>query len=127
MKTGFKPKILIVDDEREAREALAHSLRAKGYEVLEEESGKGVLARAKNEWPALIILDVVLPDVPGTKVFEELRADPVTKVIPVLLLTGKPDIVDRLPTFRGKSDRYFEKPGRIEDILKTVHDMVTGA
>lgn len=118
--------MLLVDDEREAREALAHSLRTKGYEVLEEERGEPVVARAKAEWPALIILDVVLPDVPGTKVFEALRADPVTKAIPVLLLTAHPDIVDGLPTFSGKSDRYVEKPGRIEDILRAVHEMLTG-
>ena len=124
--TTFKPKVLLVDDEREAREALAHSLRAKGYEVLEEERGAGVVARAKAQWPALIILDVVLPDLPGTKVFEQLRDDPVTKAIPVLLLTAKPDIVEGLPTLSGKSDRYVEKPGRIEDILRTVHEMLTG-
>ena len=122
----FRPKVLLVDDEREAREALAHSLRAKGYEVLEEERGAPVVARAKAEWPALIILDVVLPDVSGTKVFEELRRDPLTKAIPVLLLTAKPDIAQGLPTFSGKSDRTMEKPGRIGDILRTVHEMLTG-
>lgn len=126
MAQPFKPKILIVDDEPDARQALAHSLRAKGYEVIEEGAGAPVLAKAKREWPALIILDVVLPDIPGTEVFQQLRADPVTKAIPVLLLTAKPEIVDGLPAFQGTSDRYFEKPGRIEDLLKTIHDMLIG-
>ncbi len=123
---AFRPKILLVDDEPEARGALARSLRLKGYEVLEAATGAEVLSRAKAEWPALIILDVILPDIPGTEVFQNLRSDPITKAIPVLLLTAKPNIVDRLPSFSGKSDRYFEKPGRVEDLLETIHSMLTG-
>ena len=124
----FKPKIMVVDDEPEARMGLAHSLRAKGYEVLEAATGKEVFDRAKQEWPSLIILDVLLPDVPGTEVFESLRSDSITKAIPVLLLTAKPEVVERIPALREKSQQYrtFEKPGRVEDLLKVVHEMLTG-
>ena len=124
----FKQKILVVDDEPEARIGLAHSLRSKGYEVLEAATGKEVLPRAKSEWPSLIILDILLPDLPGTEVFDHLRADPITKGIPVLLLTAKPGVVEQIPALREKSSQvqYFEKPGRVEDLLKIVHDMLTG-
>ncbi|MBI3616425.1 MAG: response regulator [Candidatus Omnitrophica bacterium] len=124
----FKPKILVVDDEEEARTGLARSLRSKGYDVLEAATGGEVVARAKAEWPALIILDIVLPDLPGTEVFESLRADPITKAIPVLLLTAKPDIVAQVPAVREKSEQYrfLEKPGRIEDLLKIIQEMLTG-
>ena len=124
----FKPKVLVVDDEPEARGGLARALRAKGYEVLEASTGGEVLGRAKAEWPTLVILDVLLPDVPGTTVFEQLQADPITKGIPVLLLTAKPDLVEQIPALREKATRhrYFEKPGRVEDLLKTVHEMLTG-
>ena len=124
----FKPKIMVVDDEPEARMGLAHSLRAKGYEVLEAATGKEVFDRAKQEWPSLIILDVLLPDVPGTEVFEKLRSDSITKAIPVLLLTAKPEVVERISALREKSQQYrtFEKPGRVEDLLKVVHEMLTG-
>ncbi|MBI3317580.1 MAG: response regulator [Candidatus Omnitrophica bacterium] len=125
--TPFKPKILIVDDEPEARTALARNLKAKGYDVLEMGAGKEVPATARSEWPTLIVLDVVLPDVPGTEVLKQLRADPITKAIPVLLLTAKPDIVEKLLPLTGNTDRTLEKPGRLEDILKTIHEMVTGA
>lgn len=127
--TAFKPKILLVDDEAEARSGLAHALKAKGYEVVEVGTGTEALARAKGEWPALIILDVVLPDIPGTEVFKKLRADPITKIIPVLLLTAKPDILEmagtEIPSFEGTRDRYLEKPGRADELLAVVHQMIT--
>ncbi len=119
-------KILVVDDEADARIGLSRMLRAKGYEVIELSRGGEVLQKAKSEWPALIILDIVLPDIPGTQVFKTLRDDPITKMIPVMLLTAKPDIVGEIPTFEQKSDRYFEKPGRMDELLDTVHQMLTG-
>ena len=127
---GFKPKILLVDDEQEARSGLAHALRMKNYEVVEVGTGTEALARAKGEWPGLIILDIVLPDIPGTEVFKKLRADAITRAIPILLLTAKPDVLDQagtqLPTFEGTRDRYFEKPGRVDELLSLVHEMLTG-
>ena len=122
----FKTKILVVDDEPEARAALAHTLKANGYEVLEASSGKEVLRRAKTEWPALIILDIILPDIPGNIVLEQLRTDPITQPIPVLLLTAKQGVLEQLHVFDKTSDRLFEKPGRIEDLVKTVQEMLTG-
>lgn len=124
--TTFKPKILLVDDEVEARSGLAHALKMKGYEVVEVGTGTEALARAKSEWPALIVLDVVLPDIPGTEVFDKLRADPITKAIPVLLLTAKPGVAEKLPPSYAQSDRMFEKPGRVDDLLTLIHDMIAG-
>ena len=122
----FKRKILIVDDEEAARSALSGTLRSKGYKVIEASTGKDVLAQAKSEWPSLIILDIVLPDMSGTEVFEQLRADPITKAIPVLLLTAKPDIVKHLSSYHEKSDRYLTKPDKFEDLLCTIQEMLTG-
>ncbi len=126
MKPAFRPKILLVDDNPDARLIMGRSLRAKGYDVLEASSGKDILSRAKLEWPALIILDIVLPDIRGTEVFEALRADPVTKAIPVLLMTAKPDVVQQLPGFQNSLDRRLEKTGRPEELVQTVHEMLTG-
>ncbi len=126
MKAPFRPKILLVDENPDARLTMGRSLRAKGYDVLEASSRKDLLSRAKLEWPALIILDIVLPDVRGTEVFDALRADPVTKAIPVLLMTAKPDIVQQLPAFQRSTDRHLEKTGRPEDLIQAVHEMLTG-
>ena len=127
---GFKPKILLVDDEAEARGGLAQALKLKGYAVVEVGSGTEALARAKSEWPGLIILDVVLPDLPGTEVFKKLRADAVTRAIPILLLTAKSDVLEQagtqIPSFEGTRDRFFEKPGRVDQLLALIHEMLTG-
>ncbi|MBI3312030.1 MAG: response regulator [Candidatus Omnitrophica bacterium] len=123
---GFKQKILLVDDEAEGREALAHLLHTKGYDVVEVATGGEALARAKGEWPSLIILDIVLPDIPGTEVFDRLRADPITKAIPVLLLSAKPGVADKLPASFTGTDRMYEKPGRADDLMTVVHDMLSG-
>lgn len=123
---AFKQKILVVDDEAESRAGLAASLRHKGYEVVEVGTGTEALARAKSEWPALIVLDVVLPDILGTEVFERLRADPITKAIPVLLLTAKPGVAEKLPASYTPTDRMFEKPGRVDDLLTLIHHMIAG-
>lgn len=126
MAQKYQPKILVVDDELEARGTLARMLSAKGYKVLEVDSGEGALSCAKTEWPSLIVLDIVLPDIPGTEVFERLRADPLTKGIPVLLLTAKPDVVQHRPASYGVMDQMIEKPGRVEDLLSKIQAMLTG-
>ncbi|PIQ82464.1 MAG: hypothetical protein COV76_03560 [Candidatus Omnitrophica bacterium CG11_big_fil_rev_8_21_14_0_20_64_10] len=124
---AFEYKILLVDDEVEAREALAMGLEARGFAVHQLGRGNEVVASARSLWPSLIILDVVLPDLPGTEVLKRLREDPVTRGIPALLLTAKPDIVaQQIPGFRESSDRFVEKPGQTEDILRTVREMLTG-
>ena len=123
---NFKPKVLLVDDEAESRGGLAHALRAKGYEVVEVGTGQEALDRAKSEWPTLVILDIVLPDILGTEVFERLRKDPITKAIPVLLLTAKPDVAEKIPASYAAHDRTFEKPGRLDDLMTIIHDMAMG-
>ena len=126
-KLSSRLKILVVDDEAEARVGFSHALKANGYDVVELASGKQVLATAKEQWPALIILDIVLPDLSGIEVFDQLKADPLTKVIPILLLTAKSDVVkEKLATLPEKSYRYIIKPGRVEDLLKVVREMLMG-
>ena len=89
---AFKPKILLVDDEAEARSGLAHALRMRSYEVVEVGTGMEALSRAKTEWPAPDILEIA-----GTEI----------------------------PSFEGTRDRYFEKPGRVDELLAVVHQMLT--
>ncbi len=83
-------KVLIIDDEDDIREVAALSLESvAGWEVVTASSGAQGLARAQEHKPDAILLDVMMPGMDGPSTFRELRANPLTAKIPVLLLTAK--------------------------------------
>jgi CheY-like chemotaxis protein len=83
-------RILIIDDEEDIREVAALSLETvAGWEVLVASSGAQGLARAIEQQPDAILLDVMMPGMDGPTIFRELRKNPATARIPVLLLTAK--------------------------------------
>jgi CheY-like chemotaxis protein len=80
-------KLLVVDDEPDAVLILAKTLLARGYRVTTAESGLQAINLAKAEKPDLILLDILMPDMDGTRVAAALQKDPTTKNIPVIFLT----------------------------------------
>jgi CheY-like chemotaxis protein len=82
-----KKKILIVDDEKDALFILEKELASGGYSVISADNGRDALDLAKSQYPDLIILDIWMPEMDGTKVAEKLKEDPITKNIPVMFLT----------------------------------------
>jgi CheY-like chemotaxis protein len=81
--------ILIVDDEREIRELLRYNLERQGYQVLTAQDGEEGLARIFATHPDLVLLDLLLPGLNGLEVLRELRQEPSTRDLPVLLLTAR--------------------------------------
>ncbi len=85
-------KILIVDDEEDVLRVLEKRLTASGYLVLTANNGRKAVTLAKNERPALVLLDIVMPEMDGSEVAQVLKNDPATRDIPILhitcLLTG---------------------------------------
>ena len=126
-------KILIVDDNPDAREALEVVLQANGAECVMAEDGEQGVSKAKSELPDLIILDVQMPRKDGFQAFTELRGDGATKAIPVIMLTG---VGMRLGIGFGKSEMgeflgsepegYIEKPMAPPDILAAVEKVLGG-
>ena len=89
-------RILIVDDEDDIREVAQVSLELVGhYDVVTAASGRDGLAAARSEQPDAILLDVMMPGMDGPATLAELRADPVTRDIPVLFLTAKTQTAER--------------------------------
>lgn len=86
-----KKRILVVDDEKDLVTELTIRLEASGWEVLVAFDGQEGLEKAKKEKPDLLLLDVVMPKLNGYEVCLELKKDPQTKLIPILLLTAKDD------------------------------------
>jgi DNA-binding response OmpR family regulator len=81
-------KILIVDDEQEILTFLGNILRRANFEVFTSDRGKVALELAKNLLPDLIVLDIVMPDIPGDELAVLLSANPSTAGIPIIFLTG---------------------------------------
>ena len=92
----MKPKILLVDDEPDALEVLGFKLRESGFVPLFAKDGTRALTIARDEHPALIVLDLMLPEVDGLEVCKILRRDAATAGIPVLMLTARAAEMDRV-------------------------------
>lgn len=106
----MKPKILVVDDEPDALEVLGFKLKEAGYAPLFAKDGTRALAAARDERPALIVLDVMLPEVDGLEVCRILRRDPATAAIPILMLTARAAEMDRVIGLELGADDYVTKP-----------------
>lgn len=102
--------LLIVEDDREIRDLLAHYLRKEGFEVSFASDGETALARARSEKPKLILLDILLPRMDGLEVLRAIRADREIAGTPVLMLTAKGDETDRVVGLELGADDYVPKP-----------------
>jgi two-component system phosphate regulon response regulator PhoB len=106
----MKPKILVVDDEPDALEILAFKLKEAGYAPLFAKDGARAITAARDERPALIVLDLMLPEVDGLEVCKVLRRDPGTAAIPILMLTARAGEMDRVLGLELGADDYVTKP-----------------
>jgi two-component system phosphate regulon response regulator PhoB len=113
-------RILLVDDEPDLRELLTFSLREAGFEVDAVSSGQAGLALAAKIRPAVIVLDLMLPDLSGTEVCRSLRADPVLADVGVLMLTGRGEEYDRIRGFEVGTDDYVVKPFSVREVVMRV-------
>ncbi len=105
-----KGKILVVDDEIYIVHILDFSLGMEGYEVVTALDGEQALEKARSEKPDLIVLDIMMPKLDGYETCKRLKADPVTKDMPVILLSAKGRNVDQKVGFEVGADDYITKP-----------------
>ncbi|MEW1738771.1 response regulator transcription factor [Nocardia beijingensis] len=115
--TGTRPeaRVLIVDDEPMIIELLAVSLRFQGFEVATALSGTEALDRARTFRPDALILDVMMPGMDGFGMLRRLRADGVSA--PVLFLTARDDVDDKLTGLTLGADDYVTKPFSLEEVI----------
>jgi two-component system phosphate regulon response regulator PhoB len=111
------PLVLIVDDEKDLRALLDFNLRQAGYRTVQAANGSEALARAATHRPDLILLDLNLPDLPGTDVCRQLKSDPSTESIPVVMLTARSGEEDRVRGFELGAEDYVPKPFSIRELL----------
>ena len=126
MSTLSKYKILVVDDEPDTLEFISVMLEDNGASVIRAVNGEEALEKARYEMPDLMTLDISMPGMDGSQVFEIMRGDPVLKKIPVCIISGKPElrrlIYQRtIPLPEG----YLDKPVNEKSLLLTVKKILS--
>ncbi|MFN7972929.1 MAG: response regulator [Acidobacteriota bacterium] len=104
---GGPPTVLVIDDDATVRELLTHQLQSEGFQVECADSGRIGLSRARALRPSAITLDVLMPDIDGWEVLRELKADPATRSIPVVMMTM---VDDRSKGYALGASDYLSKP-----------------
>ena len=104
------PRILVVDDEPDILDLTRLALTGDGFDVDIAATGDEALAQLRRSRPDLVVLDLMLPDRPGTEICRAMRADPEQRDIPVIMLTARSDEVDRVVGFELGADDYVTKP-----------------
>jgi len=117
-----KFKILIAEDEINLREILRFQLSSAGYEVIEAVDGAEAIERARATMPDLVLCDVMMPNVDGFQVVRDLRKSFVTRHIPIVMLTAKSEVEDRLQGFDEGANDYIVKPWEYRELKARVHN-----
>ena len=112
---------MVVDDEADVIDMLVINLRAAGFQVIAVEDGAAALAKARNESPSLIILDLMLPKMPGLEICKVLKSDAATRHIPVIMLTAKAEEVDKIVGLELGADDYVTKPFSPRELILRVN------
>ncbi|MEK0445120.1 MAG: winged-helix phosphate transcriptional response regulator [Verrucomicrobiota bacterium] len=106
----LRKRILVADDEPDVLALLSLNLQRAGFEVLRAEDGERALRLAREENPALVVLDLMMPGLSGLEVAKQLKQSPATAGIPVVMLTAKSEEVDRIVGLELGADDYVTKP-----------------
>ena len=117
-------RILIVDDEPHIRRILKFLLEQRGFQVLSAADGQEAVQIARSELPDLILLDLMMPRMDGFEVCARLRAEFSTAQIPVIMVTAKGEIADKVKGFQGGANDYLTKPYDNKELVARVQRML---
>jgi two-component system phosphate regulon response regulator PhoB len=117
-------KILLIEDDPAIAEIVAYNLRQADYDVQICHDGRLGLEQARRELPDLIVLDVMLPSLDGLEVCRQLRADPRTKHVLVLILSAKSEESDQVVGFAVNADDYVTKPFSVKVLMERVRALL---
>jgi two-component system, OmpR family, response regulator MprA len=113
-------KVLVIDDEENIIELIKLGLKYEGFQVESASDGSEGLAAAQRIDPNVIILDLMLPGMDGLEVMRQLRMNPTTRDIPVLMLTAKDEVQDRVTGLKTGADDYLAKPFSFEEFVARI-------
>ena len=118
-------RVLVVEDDPSVRGLLQTLLSAEGYDVATASDGLAGLVKAAAQPPSLVLLDLMMPDLGGVRVLEEMRDDPDLVDVPVIVVTGKVDAVPGMRSLLGE-DNVFLKPFAVAELLARVAAVTGG-
>ena len=119
-----KKRILIVDDDPDILDVLELTLPHEEYEVVQAQDGEQALEKVYERPPDLIILDYIMPKIDGRSVCKKLKKDVLLRHLPIIMLTGKGDIKDRVEGLDAGADDYIVKPFEPEELLARIRTIL---
>src|SRR5580704_1884169 len=109
-------RVLVIEDEADLREVLLYNLTQAGHRAFGAGTGEEALKLALETKPDIVLLDLMLPDVPGTVVAKSLRREPLTQFVPIIMVTAKAEEIDRIVGFELGADDYVVKPFSVREL-----------
>jgi two-component system, OmpR family, phosphate regulon response regulator PhoB len=110
-------RVLVIEDEADLREVLHYNLTQAGHRAFTAATGDAGLKLALEVKPDIVLLDLMLPDVSGTLVAKALRREPLTQLVPIIMVTAKAEEIDRIVGFELGADDYVVKPFSVRELL----------
>jgi phosphate regulon transcriptional regulator PhoB len=120
-------KALIVDDERDIVELVAHNLAKEGFLPLKAYDGEAALQITEKQKPDIIILDLMLPGLSGLEVCKAINRHPDLQAVPIIMLTAKGEEVDRVLGLEMGADDYITKPFSVRELMARVRAVLRRA
>ena len=116
--------ILIVEDNPKNLKLVRDTLQVKGYQTIETETGEEGVRLAQERHPALVLMDIQLPGISGIEALQQLRADPVTRPIPVVAVTASVMAQERQKVMAAGFDGFQGKPISVRELLDTIRQIL---
>jgi len=117
-------KILVVDDDPDARAVVSSSISMLDFVVSEAESGEEALRICQESLPDLVVLDLMMPGMDGNEVCKELRAMEGGELIPIIMLTALDNIKDKVHSLEGGADDYVTKPFNYQELMARIKSLI---
>ncbi len=125
MDKNVSYKIVYIEDDPEMIDLVTLILNRRGYQVKGANGGRQGLDVIRTEKPDLILLDLMMPDIDGWDVYQQLKANEATRNIPVIIITAKAQAIDRvLGLHIAKVDDYISKPFRPQELLDSIESVL---
>lgn len=116
--------ILIIDDDIDTLKLVGIMLERKGFQILASTTGQKGLKLAQKEFPDLILLDVMMPDMSGYDVAREIRSNTYTQAIPIIMFTARTQVDDKVEGLEAGADAYITKPARPRELFAQVNSVL---